>query len=266
MAFNPSMLNQQRPEAPQSRTLGVGAGTGFTNIDKYLGANQTAGYGVENAAQGAVAKQSADSARDLRSAENHLNSAGWHGTGDNVTFDPTASDAEKDLTALGSGATAGRVLAKNAGVTGQYDPRQAALDAGIYGANNFGVGNVAGMQNKLNQGISARVADINSRYAPKGSGPAPTTWNGTNDLPNITKAIAPPVTTPSSQATSIPPPPPDPDESKARRIADDVVNAGPAADQPQNLTQLLTSIFENKPAAKHQTSSTAAQRLRIFSQ
>ncbi len=156
------------------------AGTGFVNLSRVLGANLGAGAGVTGAANGKLAKEFANRQRDEGSfinnragavANSSLGGFNFSGTPDilgdalgdpnkqdmlrrslaGLDFDKTYSrdkSAEmKDLEGLSNGQTAGRVLAKDAGVTGGYSPKLSALDSLIYGGNSAAAGDVAGTAN-----------------------------------------------------------------------------------------------------------------------
>ncbi len=159
--------------APKSQTMSASAGTGFTNIDKYLGANKSAGDNVANAVGKAQESEesrmspidaaahpvtlTADnigktSAADMAAAANQK----WGGP---ASFDVN-SEAHSQLQDLSNGQTTGRVLAKNAGIAGgQYNTKLNSIDQAIYGNPNAQSG-VLLAKNTLNY-VDARGEAIN---------------------------------------------------------------------------------------------------------
>lgn len=153
------------------------AGTGFVNLSRVLGANLGAGAGLVSSANkklgsafAARTGAEADYRKEVDKAKQNssLGSAGKifrspdilanaldAGDIDNLSKGLKGLDVGKfgynaagnadmqDLRGLGNAATAGRVLAKDAGVTGQYAPKLSALDSLIYGGNSAAAGAVA---------------------------------------------------------------------------------------------------------------------------
>lgn len=157
--------------APAAPSNGLGAGTGYINLSRVLGANLGAGAGLKTSADKKAGDELKDRTNDEDSYKWKLNDAvqnsslggglltdGPQGTADALDSKLAAggngltgslkgldfsdkfsrnanSQNMQDLQGLGNGASAGRVLAKDGGVTGQYSPKLSALDALIYGGN-----------------------------------------------------------------------------------------------------------------------------------
>lgn len=163
---DPSQQQSQQSQTQQP-SYQMGAGTGFVNIDRILGANNTAGRDVLNKSQAAVDAQRKSfqdeqrqyqTGRDAASKQSSL-SAGdlsWNSSDPYNTridkglldgslansikginygdFSPaTDSENTKKADALGNAATAGRQLASDSGQLAQYDGKLSSIDSAIYG-------------------------------------------------------------------------------------------------------------------------------------
>src|SRR5258706_5264198 len=160
--------------APQNTKLGVGPGTGFVNIDRYLGANQGAGANVKSANDRALASENS---RFMQATQPITSSTPDSSIGTldegKIGFALGRNDAKgllggflkspqmnanygsnsesiNSLNSLANSQTAGRELARQQGVTGGYNPRLAMIDSAIYGQEPGAAGAVkqAGTESK----------------------------------------------------------------------------------------------------------------------
>lgn len=168
------------------------AGTGFVNLSRVLGANVGAGEGLLSSANkklgGAfAARQGAQNAYGQQvatakgksalgstafSAPDVLTNALMGGDVNGAVaqglkgldvarfgYDPNANKDMQDLRGLGNGNVAGRVLAKDAGITGGYSPKLSALDALIYGGNSAAADSVAATKGAYNNETASAKQD-----------------------------------------------------------------------------------------------------------
>lgn len=194
------------PQVGPQTTLSAGPGTGFVNIDRYIGANQDVARNLNSARDKALIgnanafESSVGQVRGTASqgaTKSSLNSSmlanglapngyafsdlggkGPSGGSLKSYFDPgfggstTAGDMPREsadvLAALSNSRTAGREIAKEQGVTGQYNPALASIDAAIYGqgAGGKAVANVGqaaktqgDYQSKTKSGLESSAKD-----------------------------------------------------------------------------------------------------------
>ena len=74
-----------------------------------------------------------------------------------IAYDPNSDEGMKTAKALASNATTGRVLAQQAGITGQYTPQLSAIDSALYGQVPDAVAATKGISAGLDANAKARV-------------------------------------------------------------------------------------------------------------
>ncbi len=163
------------------------AGTGYVNLSRVLGANIGAGQGVldlGNKKLGAAfsARTGAESdytktrdksvsnsaaGRTVFQSPDLLNTALQTGDMEGLkkglagldvgkfAYNQAADKNMQALKGLGNSQTTGRVLANEAGVTGQYAPKMSALDALIYGGNSDAAGAVGATKQAFGNEVRA---------------------------------------------------------------------------------------------------------------
>lgn len=74
-----------------------------------------------------------------------------------INYDPTTDEGMRTAKGLANNATTGRVLAQQAGITGQYTPQLSAIDAALYGQVPDAVKATQGVASGLDANAQARV-------------------------------------------------------------------------------------------------------------
>lgn len=194
-APSPTLVQPQAPSAangfgdqssltPQTANQ---AGTGYVNLNRVLGANLGAGEGLLSSANkklgGAFSARTGAESQYVQDREtarrnsaagrtvfqspdilgNALESGDMTGLArglkgldlERFGYNANANADMQDLRGLASGQTAGRVLARDAGVTGGYSPRLSALDALIYGGNSAAAGSVSATKDAYGNEVRA---------------------------------------------------------------------------------------------------------------
>lgn len=170
---NPSVGGTVAGSSPvaQSNASGGGAGTGFVNIDKYLGANKGVGQEVKKRGDSALDKDAGafgtaaattqanvdankgkvvsdpnavvsgvlgatseeQKAAAIKAAQDAISST-FQGPG-SVAYDIGNTEDAKRANALGNAQSAGKQIAQDTGTMSQYGTGLQAIDAAIYGSS-----------------------------------------------------------------------------------------------------------------------------------
>jgi hypothetical protein len=179
------------PQAPQSQSSSLGAGTGFVNIDRMIGANQGIGSHVTSFGGNALKKEGEAFDKKKNETTSQINNApmpsvqGITGAIQNLGSDPSGQNTImaglnasysgpkgmtynigntgniKSANALANSRSTGREIASQTGTLAGYDPRMSAIDSMLYGQVADAQAARTGLKNDTKQTIAqqGRAAD-----------------------------------------------------------------------------------------------------------